>query len=468
MYSIFSVSRHDIHDYLRCPKIVALKTYKNLTKPKPVPKKPVARNIRYEIGTIGEVLTQKAFSDDKDSEIFSDFEGGLEAEIDEGKFEDAEHDITAEEQISGVAMDAILEKPEIRPIKLDLEKRGIQLDTEMGNVLKNTIIGLAKIKKYLSDEYGEIKIIGHGESRSGILPNKIKPDFIGISDKKKPVIIEVKNSATTNMKADNFQASFYNTIAKKCGVIVLEERKEEDHQTIIPRVINDTVSETILVYPRQGKFTRIIDTLNLDKPLIRDVWLAKQLGLKGKSPKTDCDSSCPHHRYGELPEDNLEPAIPLPLIYSKGLVEQNTDLDARYLRHYLWKIGFRHVIQDGLWDIQWAEYIAKSRTSNEFQIKKDLDLVLKKKEKFLDEITTKTGFSRQEIDKIINIEPGSYRNEMQTLEKDMKNELAPWEKLVGQKNFKKLKIAAKGQSTKLYPIPKNSKNFIKKSWQEWA
>ena len=127
MYSIYSVSRHDIHDYLRCPKIVALKTYKNLTKPKPVPKKPVARNIRYEIGTIGEVLTQKAFSDDKDSEIFSDFEGGLEAEIDEGKFEDAEYDITAEEQISGVAMDAILEKPEIRPIKLDLEKRGIQL-----------------------------------------------------------------------------------------------------------------------------------------------------------------------------------------------------------------------------------------------------------------------------------------------------------------------------------------------------
>ena len=93
----------------------------------------------------------------------------------------------------------------------------------------NTYIGTAKLKKAKKDENGEIKIIGHGESRSGILPNKIKPDFIGISDKKKPVIIEVKNSATTNMKADNFQASFYNTIAKKCGVIVLEERKEEDH-----------------------------------------------------------------------------------------------------------------------------------------------------------------------------------------------------------------------------------------------
>jgi len=53
-YSIFTVSRQDVYDYLRCPKIVSLRTYKSLTKPKSKPKKIRERNIPYEIGTIGD------------------------------------------------------------------------------------------------------------------------------------------------------------------------------------------------------------------------------------------------------------------------------------------------------------------------------------------------------------------------------------------------------------------------------
>ena len=87
--------------------------------------------------------------------------------------------------------------------------------------------------------------------------------------------------------------------------------------------------------PGMGNLKKITDTIPLDKNLVRNIWIAKQLGLKGRTPKTDCDSRCPHHRYGSLPEGNLEPAIPLALIVAKGLVECGADLDTEYLRRYL-------------------------------------------------------------------------------------------------------------------------------------
>jgi len=49
----------------------------------------------------------------------------------------------------------------------------------------------------------------------------------------------------------------------------------------------------------------------------------------------------------------------------------------------------------------------------------------------------------------------------------MANELKPWKKLLGNKNFKLLRNAAKGNATKFYPLPDNSKDFVKKSWEEW-
>jgi len=465
-YSIFTVSRHDVYDYLRCPKIVSLRTYKNLTKPKSKPKKIRERNIPYEIGTIGEVLTQKVFSENKENKIFSKFEEEID-KVSTEEVQEEEFDMDIQQEVSDYRLGTVLEQPQFVPIKLDLQKRGVELDAQMNNVLKNTLLGLGKIKKYLNEEYGEIKIIGHGESRNGILPNKIKPDFIGISEKNKPLMIEVKNTATSNIKMDNFQASFYNTVVKKYGAIVLEERMEDDIQTIIPKVINDPISETILVYPRQGKFSKSTETIDLDKKLVKNVWHAKQLGLEGKSPKTDCDSSCSHHRHGELPEGNLEPAIPLALIYSEGLIEQNTDLDERYLRSYLCRVGLGNTIHEGLWDIESAQNMTRFRTHDKNQIYNDLDSILKKKNKFLDEISEKTGFTRQEIDKITKIEPGYYARELKQFEKDMSNELEPWKKLIGKKNFKRLRVIAKGQSTKLYPLPKDSEGFVRRSWKGW-
>ena len=62
MYNIFTASRFDVYDYLRCPKIVALKTYRNIKKPIPQKKPAPSRSLKHEIGAIGELVTQKAFS----------------------------------------------------------------------------------------------------------------------------------------------------------------------------------------------------------------------------------------------------------------------------------------------------------------------------------------------------------------------------------------------------------------------
>ena len=474
-----------MYDYLRCPKIVSIRTYRNLKKPKTQPQKKLERNIRYEIGTIGEVLTKKMF-DGSENNVLTKFEeeittsGGfepsqeidseVELEFDEGQeLEEREEGLTASYDSRLLENLISTRQGSVPPIQLDLSQRGIQLDSQMNEILKNTILGLAKIKKYLRDEYGELTIIGRGESKNGLLPNKIRPDFVAISENKKPILIEVKNSATLNKKGNQFQAAFYNTIAKKYGVVVLEERLETDSTTIIPKTIHDPITETLLIYPRLGIYKKIDDTIPLDKKLVDEVWRAKQLGLQGRSPKTDCGSSCPHHRLGELPDGNLETAIPLSLIYAEGLVEQGVDLDLNYLRGYFWKIGMGSAIRDSLWDIRHAEFMSRFRTSNQSQKQKNHELIQNEKEKFIEETVEKTGFDRKTIEKLFS--ESSWRSpwkEIEKIDKEFHNELNPWEKLLGAKNLKKMKNAAKGNATKLYPIPDKSEDFIRKSWKAWA
>ena len=135
------------------------------------------------------------------------------------------------------------------------------------------------------------------------------------------MLIEVKNSKIANTTADRFQALFYNMVGRKFGITVMEDHKKSNSWKIMPKTVRKKISETMLIYPRLEKFETVKDAIKLDRAMIRDIWTAKQLGMNGHSPKTDCDSSCLHRRYGKLPEDNMDAAIPLPLIYSKGVVE---------------------------------------------------------------------------------------------------------------------------------------------------
>lgn len=462
-YNIFTISRSDVHDYLRCPKIVSIKTYRNLIKPKPVPKIKEERNLRYEIGTIGEIATQNVLSGKK---VFVG--SGYSAE-EIGRVSREQEDYEDSDLSEGEAFVEDERSEIITPqtIRLNVEQKGVQLDEQMAGILKATIEGLVNIRKYLEDEYGEIKIIGRAESKNGIMPNKIRPDFVALSTDKKPILIEVKNSANVNETADHFQATFYNSIVRKHGVVVLEERVEGNSRTIVPKLMRDTVSDTLLIYPRHGKYEKVSDTIKLESDMVKEIWMAKQLGLLGKSPETDCSSSCPHHKYEKLPEDNIQTAIPLPLIYAKGLVEQDVDLDLNYLSSYLHKSNIGSVISNSLFELKYAELMLSYRIRDSKIVENEKRLIHEDKEKLLDILSRKTGLNRDLLSKMTSGAVYTTWRNIDRLEKDMVNEIQPWKKMLGEKKFKILKNSIKVHSSKLYPLPENSSAFVKKSWNQW-
>lgn len=449
MQGIFTVSRNDFYDYLRCPKIISLRIHKNLTRPPTPPRLKPERNIQYEIGTIGEVVTRQVLSEPGEEFLEDEGEIGEEGEV-EKAYEIAE--------------------PEIFPsmIEVDLEKKGVQLDQQMRDILKDSLEGLKSIKKYLTDEYGDITILGRAELRSGIMPGKIRPDFVAMSSEmKKPILIEVKNTAKLNSKPDNFQASFYNSISQNNGVLILEERLDSGENSIIPKLYQDVLPETLLVYPRLAGFQVVSETVKITQNIINEIWQAKQLGLLGKSPHTDCHSKCPHHRLGDLPEGNIEPAIPLPLVYAQGLREQGRDLDLDYLRKFLFKNPVGSEFFNTLWDFESADYqldYFKYRDSAKAEKKrKELE---SQKEKYLDLFSEKTGLSRRTVETLSSRRQYIWNNDKKIL-KEMANEIYPWEKIIGKSKFKNIHPAIKGFATKIYAIPDKSDYFIKRAWDNW-
>ena len=450
MKGIFTISRHDFYDYFKCPKIISLKIHRDLIRPPPLPKPKPRRNIQYEIGTIGEETTKQVFSESGD-EILE--EAGLGA--DEEFEEEEEFEISEEPSLP-------------KKLEVNLSQKGVLLDTQMKNILRETLSGLKTIRKFLEDEYGEIKILGRAESKNGVLPGKIKPDFVGISnDMKKPLLIEVKNSSRINQKPDNFQASFYNSVAKNHGVLVLQERLEDEQNIITPKTIEDVLPETILVYPRLGEYQKITDTVQMSQEIIDEIWQAKQLGLMGKTPHTDCDSSCPHHRLGVLPEDNIEPAIPLPLIYAQGVREQGKNFDLDYLRGYLYKKPVGLEFYNTLWDFKHKNFqIDEFNYRDPAKAKQKRESLEDNKEKFLDLFSEKTGLSRKTLENLSIRRENIWKNDKKII-KEMGNELDPWQKILGKKKFMGLNQTIKGFTTKIYGLPDNSEVFIKRSWKEW-
>jgi len=443
LQGIFTVSRNDFYDYLRCPKIISLRIHRNLTRPPPPPRLTPKRNIPYEIGTIGEVATREILSESGEEFLEDEGEIGEEGEIEESEIFP-------------------------RMIEINLEKKGVQLDQQMRDILKDSLEGLKSIKKYLTDEYGDITILGRAESRSGIMPGKIRPDFVAMSSEmKKPILIEVKNTAKLNSKPDNFQASFYNSISQNNGVLILEERLDSGKNSIIPKLYQDVLPETLLVYPRLATFQVVSDTVKITQNIINEIWQAKQLGLIGKTPHTDCNSKCPHHKLGDLPEGNIEPAIPLPLVYAQGLREQGRDLDLDYLRKFLFKNPVGSEFFSTLGDFKSTDYqldYFKYQDSAKAETKrKELE---SNKEKYLDLFSEKTGLSRKTVETLSSRRKNIWSNDKKIL-KEMANEIYPWEKIIGEKKFKNMHSSIKGFTTKIYSIPDKSDYFIKRAWENW-
>ena len=132
MLNIFSVSRTDVYDYLRCPKILSYKIFDNVNKPAYVKKKNPKRNLPYEIGLIGETAVQNTFPVDN-SPLF-------------------EEGHTNNYQIPS-------KKQTLSDLKKDLKEIGITIDTQTKDILKDTMRGLDDIKAGIKEKYGKFEIL---------------------------------------------------------------------------------------------------------------------------------------------------------------------------------------------------------------------------------------------------------------------------------------------------------------------
>ena len=198
--SIFTVSRQDVYDYLKCPKIVAFKTHTSLRE-RPLASRHVG-GLRHETGVIGEITARHMLAENALGHEPSGLEDGMSGG----------HDVQEDHAQRMTLM------------KKDLGKHRIALDETIGSIFKETVKGLEIIKRRINDQYGEINVIGRGESRNGLLSSTSRPDFVAVvGDRKKLVMVEVKNTKIAGAKPDKFQATFYNTVGAKFGITIMEE-----------------------------------------------------------------------------------------------------------------------------------------------------------------------------------------------------------------------------------------------------
>lgn len=113
MAGVFTISREDYYDYLRCPKIIAIKTHRYFTKPPPPPK-PEFSSMPYEIETVCEIATKEILSE---SEAFDETE-----EIDE----DEDYSISEPEFTLG-------------SLEINLKAKGVHLDMKMQYIEKENL-----------------------------------------------------------------------------------------------------------------------------------------------------------------------------------------------------------------------------------------------------------------------------------------------------------------------------------------
>jgi hypothetical protein len=404
--SIFTLSREDVFDYQRCPKIVAIKAMHAMQTP-------VARELPHPVGSdptaIGkanEIAIEAAFSDNAPQDALKALEAKLAGQFSSERLND---------NVKAIAL-AALE-------------------------------GAMVIKEKVEKEYGAVKILGKCESRNPLMPSKILPDFVAFAGGiQRAILIESKGVVNKSSPRDVFQASYYNGIAAKFGVMVIRERLEGERRAISPIVKFDQLAETLLIYPRRQEYRKVQDYVTLDDELVRGIWEAKELGLMGKQPETNCGSACPHHRFREdMPEDTLEPAKPLPLILAKGYDESGFDMDAQYMRRLAFKILPL--------EIRLTLLLRKLPEKERIQLSQWLIDTL--------------GVSPQLASNIVNWKkPEPARPAVAELLKQMASEVEPWQRILG-KRFAQSTPVVDGLSTTLYCLPSESRRLISLGWDAW-
>lgn len=433
--SIFTVSREDIFDYKRCPKIVAIKTHRRTrTKKQRLERGESRVPLPNIVGQIGEAAVQLAFSGtDERDESFG--EGSLVHQKTEGK------------RIAQLILS-----------RLNLMDKGMQMDLEI--LAEKTLEGLKEIRADIYRALGLLTIIGRGESRYGALPTCGYPDYVALTSSKKPVLIEVKNGVKASPGKDEFQASFYNSLGRTAGVVVHELSLSDGGIRPNVQVRLEEDAETLVLYPRLNKWRRITDTVDIKSGDLEEIWAAKQLGLLGRWPTTDCGSDCPHTRYGVvLPEDSLDMvAKPLPLIFAKGATDLGVDYDFNFMRRYISRIT--PSTMNELWNL--SHHLRSAPLSS------------------LESITTsmenRLGVGRDVSTKLLRwmrgigeAEPNvKIRVDQIKIEKEMSVYLEPWQQLLPEKMHDATAAVAQSIATRTYSLPTQSKLIIDRSWEKWS
>jgi hypothetical protein len=324
----------------------------------------------------------------------------------------------------------------------------VKINDYLAQIATESVEGMDEIRRSLKAAYKEVRIIGRGEGRHPDLAGTARPDFIGLTENDEtPIIVEAKDSAR-EARSYKFQAMFYNGIAEKFGVYLLQERLEGERVRFSPRILKGC-AETVLVYPRLAAFSIVKEKYVPTQAVIREVWKAKQLGFSGRVPENKCRDKCPHNRLkGNLPEGNREPLPPLPLIFSKGNIESGVDLDLEYQAGYAWNLLPPRIKLAVLFSRRGGRELEplKSWLMRNLVISNEAaDLVLDnaKRESFLNSRPTGDDLMRQ-----------------------MGSEVEPW-KAVLKERLEASSPSILARATAVYSLPKDSSRFVKDAWDRW-
>ncbi len=403
MTSLYTVSREDLYDYRRCPKIVAIKAYRALRTVREIrPAQP--RELEPAIiGKIGEAAVRY----------------GLQA---------LPRSVAMEQMSRNIPQ--------------------VKVNEVLEEIAAQSLRGMEEIRRKLEREYGKVTIIGRGEGRHSDLAGTARPDFIALTEQNSdPIIVETKDTTRTS-PTDRFQAMFYNGIAERYGVYLLEERLEGGVGEFSPRSI-ESKAETVLIYPRLAQFSIVKERFVPDEGTVKDVWKAKELGFKGQAPETECGKKCAHNRLKvNLPEGNMEPLPPPPLIFSEGALESGRDLDVDYQVSYAWRllpIKVKLILLS-----------QERRDSGPAELRYWL--------------TNTLGISQRAADIVVSPDKRETfvrsKPNAEELMGSMRSELEPWARILK----KRLAISAPSilaRATAVYSLPKRSVRFVKGSWKRW-
>lgn len=407
MTSIYTISREDMYDFQRCPKIIAIKAYnafkaiREQTHAEPSSQLRVAEP--QIIGSIGEAAVKF----------------GLE----------------------GVPMSKAIQQ-------IALKIPEVNVSDYLRQIAIESLAGVEIIRKNLKERFGEIAIIGKGQGRSPDLAGTVQPDYIALPSKdKEPIIVESKET-TRQSPADRFQAMFYNGVADKYGVYLMEQRVEYGSTALRPKIIRSK-AQTILMYPRLAQHSIIEEKFVPSMETIKEAWQAKQLGIKGLSPETDCDKKCPHYRFKiDLPEGTMEPLPPLALLFSQGMVEKGYDLDTHYQADYAWKL---------------LPAEAKHAIFSQRLDKNGIDSLT-------NWLTNVAGLSSDAAAVIVDLdERAKFRRtkpDAEKLLKILKDEIRPWREIL-KKRLKASAPSILGRATSVYPLPHGSRKFVMDARKRW-